>query len=173
MIPKHFEYILKAAAVCLMVLLFAGCKEEAAKSGKEVKTGEAQAPAQAPEISKPEAAAEAMKSLPTVTLTGVKIQSEPGAPSTKINIAASGAFGSNVVPKTEPVRLIAILHNATIGNAPKSIDVNNGTVKRVEIAQLDTGKAPAVRVTIGLDKKTAFRTIAGDSALTIEVKNVK
>lgn len=164
---KHFAHLLKLAAICLVALLFAGCKQEAANSDKGVKPGEAQAPAP------PGTAGEALKSLPTATLTGVKVQSVAGEPTTKINIGANGPFGSTVVPKTDPVRLIAILHNATVGDAPKKIDVNNGTVNSVEIAQLDTGKGSAVRITIGLDKKTDYRTIPGESALSIEVKNVK
>lgn len=167
MIPKHSACLVKFAAVCLIALLFAGCKEEGAQSEKGSKPGEAQAPTeQVP-------AGEALKSLSTATLTGVKIEGGAGAPMTTINIAASGPFGSNVVPKTDPVRLIAVLHNATIGETPKSIDVNNGTVNRVEIAQLDTGKAPAVRIAIGLDKKTKYRVVPGESTLTIEVQNVK
>lgn len=161
---KHFAHLLKFAAVCLIALLFTGCKEEGAQSEKGSKPGEAQAPVPA---------GETLKSLSTATLTGVKIQAVPGAPTTKILIAASGPFGSNVVPKTDPVRLVAVIHNASKGAAPENIDVNNGTVNRVEIAQLDTGKDSAVRITIGLDKKTEYRVVPGESALTIEVQNVK
>lgn len=173
MISKYFIRLSTYAAISLFVLGAAGCKEESALTEKGVKTEEAAKPIEAGKTANQEKSTEtvdALKSLPTVTLTGTKVQENPAGSSIRVTISASGAFGSNVVRKSDPERIIVIMHNANVGEAPRNIDVNDGTVNRVEIAQLDTGKAPAVRITIGLNKKTTYEVSPGESALVIDIK---
>lgn len=161
MISKYVIRLSTYAAISLFLLGAAGCKEESTVSEKGVKSEE---------VAKQ---AESAKSLPTVTLTGTNIQEHPSASSVRINITASGAFGSNVVHKSDPERIMVIMHNARIGETSKSIEVNDGTIRRVEIAQLDTGKGPAVRITIGLNKKTAYKVIPAESALFVDIEKIK
>lgn len=150
-------------AVSLVALAVAGCK------GEPEKAAQPQPVANTQETAAPEGS----KSLPTVTLTGAKVEAGPDKASTRISITASGPFGSNVVPKSDPERILVVLHNAKAGDVPKNIEINDGTVSGVEVAQLDTGKGPAVRITISLARKTAHRVIPGESALMIDVKKAK
>lgn len=173
MLSKYFIRLSTYAVISLFLLGAAGCKEESAVSEKGVKSEETVKPIEAGKTAPQEktaATVEALKSLPTVTLTGTKIQENPAGPSIRINISASGAFGSNVVRKSDPERIIVIMHNANAGESPRNIEVNDGTINRVGIAQLDTGKAPAVRITIGLSKKTSYEVSSGESVLMIDIK---
>lgn len=154
--------LVKLAAVCVVALSFCGCT---GKTKEPEKMAAAPAPvAQAPMT------LEQVNALPPVVLTGLKVIAVEGAPVTRIDIGASGAFGSNIVPKRDPVRLVAMVYNAEIGKAPKSIEVNDGTVKGVRIDQVPSGDRSAVRVTIELVKETMYRLTPGESAVSIEIK---
>lgn len=157
MIAQRNLHKLKGLAVFFALVAILGCKEEPP-------------PAAAPAKSLKPPTAEALTSLPTVTLTGIKVQTDPQAPTTRVIISASGAFGANVIPKSDPERLIVILHNAEKGQAPAEIEVNDGVIKGIEIAQLNTGKQTAVRETIRLNYKTDYKVIPGESLLTIEIR---
>lgn len=163
MIAKLGVRLPKGLSIILIALAIAGCRGEVEKAVQPQKPAAPTAPA----------APEALKSLPTVTLTGTKVQQIADKPFERVVITASGAFGSNVVRKSDPERIVVILHNAKIGDAPKSIEVNDGTISRVEIAQLDTGKGSAVRVTIGLAQKTTFEVVSAESALMIDIQKKK
>lgn len=166
MIAKLGVRLPKGLSIILIALAIAGCRGEVEKAVQPQKPAAPTAPT-AP------TAPEALKSLPTVTLTGTKVQQIADKPFERVVITASGAFGSNVVRKSDPERIIVIMHNAKIGEAPKSIEVNDGTISRVEIAQLDTGKGSAVRVTIGLAQKTTFEVVSAESALMIDIQKKK
>ena len=152
-IPQRVAWV----AICCMLFALAGCNGKEVQPEKSVKT----------ETKSPQ---EALKSLPTVTLTGVKLEDNGADHATRIIIAATGAFGSNVVQKTDPDRIIVILHNALVGEATKNIEVNDGTINRVEIDQLDTGKGKAVRLTIGLAGKTDYQVVPAEGAVMIDVR---
>ena len=115
-------------------------------------------------------AAEALKTLPTTVLTGVKVQKKDGSPYVVVALSASGAFGSNIVEKAGPDRLIVILHNMTKGEAPPQIAVHDGTIEQIDIAELDTGKGPAVKVTIGLTGKTAHDRTTAENSLLLQIR---
>lgn len=111
-----------------------------------------------------------LKSLPAVTLTGTNIREDLLESGVRVEITASGAFGSNVIAKSGPERIIVILHNAKKGVVPPKIEVNDGVISRVEIAQLDTGRGTAVRITIGLEKKTDYVVTPSINGLMIDVR---
>lgn len=152
----------KGLVLFLVALALAGCSGEAGKSVQPGKPGK-----QAPAVT-----SEALKALPTVTLNGAKVLHIIDSPFERVVISASGTFGSNVVQKTDPERIIVILHNALAGEAPNSIEVNDETISRVEIAQLDTGKNPAVRITIGLLGKSTYEVIPAERSLNIDIKKI-
>jgi hypothetical protein len=68
------------------------------------------------------------------------------------------------------LNVIVILHNAKKGQAPPGIDVNNGTINRVVIDQLNVGKGTAVRITIGLEHKTDYLVTPAANGLLIDVR---
>lgn len=163
MISKLESRQLLIIAVCLGMIVTAGCKngtEKAAQPEKETTSVNTISPAD-------------LKSLPTVTLTGTKIQENMGESAMRVEITASGAFGSNVVRKSDPERIIVVLHNATKGNAPPVIEVNNGVINRVAIDQLSVGHGTAVRITIGLEHKTDHRVTPEGNGLIIDVRKGK
>ena len=144
----------------LGIIVTAGCKggaEKVPQPEKETAPVKTMSPAE-------------LKSLPTVTLMGTKIQDNVIESAVRCEITASGAFGSNVVRKTGPELIIVILHNAKKGQAPPGIDVNNGTINRVTIDQLDVGKGTAVRITIGLEHKTDYLVTPAANSLIIDVR---
>lgn len=147
MILKFAAELVKCLCISLIVFSFAGCKNKVEKAVQE----------KGPE------------SKPVVTLTNVKVQNEPGMDQIKVIIATSGAFGYSVVPKSDPERIIAVIHNAKIGEFPNNIEVNNGTINKIETVQLDTGRGSAVRITIGLDRKTPHEPIPADGVLVIAI----
>jgi len=147
-------------AVCFGVIVTAGCKkgtEKAAQPEKETTSVNTMSPSD-------------LKALPTVTLTGTKIQENMSESEVRIEITASGAFGSNVVRKADPERIIVVLHNATKGNAPPVIEVNNGAINRVAIDQLNVGNGTAVRITIGLEPKADHVVTPAKNGLIIDVR---
>ncbi len=146
--------------ICLGVIGMAGCKERSEKVSQpenEIAPGKTAPP-------------QDLKSLPTVTLTGTKILENVIESAVRVEITASGAFGSSVIRKTDPERIIIILHNAKKGEVPPQIAVNDGIINLVEIAQLDTGKGAAVRITIGLDHKTDYAATPAVNGLVIDVR---
>lgn len=159
MMLRYGIQLLQSTAVCLAAFAVIGCSE---RSGKDAEHEKAPAPA--------ENVTSQLKSLPTVTLTGTKIQENLIESAVRVMITASGAFGSNVIRKTDPERIIIILHNAKKGEAPPIIEVNDGAINRVEIAQLDVGKGTAVRITIGLDRKTDYVVTPAVNGLMIDVR---
>lgn len=150
---KHNIHQIIIMTACLAVIGIAGCK------GKS-------------EASKPETAVTPamIRSLPTVELTGTKILENPALSTVGVEIIASGTFGSNVVPKNDPERIIVVLHNATKGKTPPEIKVNNGTINRVAIDELNTGKGTAVRITIGLVHKSDYVVTPVTNGLMIDVR---
>lgn len=160
MISKREIRRFLAIIISLGVIALAGCKdgsEKVPQPEKETAPVETMSPAE-------------VKSLPTVTLMGTKIQDNVIESVVRVEITASGAFGSNVVRKTEPERIIVILHNAKKGQAPPGIDVNNGTINRVVIDQLNVGQGTAVRITIGLEHKTDYLVTPAANGLIIDVR---
>jgi len=154
------------AAITLAAVFATGCNERTAASlGGAAKQ----------ENAAPQGGATLQQTLSSspVTLTGTKVLEDGASPTLSVRITATGPFGSNVVEKSDPQRIMVIMHNATIGEAPGSIEVNDGTVGKVEIAQLDTGKNPAVRITIGLLGKVPFKVVPGESALQLEIGKLK
>lgn len=131
--------------VALMLLSFAGCKEQEGKAVKETQ-GEA---------------------LPEVTLTDVKVDNASGAGATNVVIVASGTFQYSVVPKSDPERIIAVLHNTKTGNFPKALDINDGAISKIETVQLDTGRGPAAKITIHLKHKTPHEVVPTPGVLMI------
>lgn len=160
MISKHAIHWLLVIVLCLGAISLAGCKggsERVSQPEKDMAAGKPVSPAD-------------LKSLPTVTLTGTKIQDNLIESAVRVMITASGAFGSNIIRKAEPERIIIVLHNTKKGEAPPVIEVNDGTINRVEIAQLDVGKGTAVRITIGLDHKTDYVVTPAVNGLMIDVR---
>jgi len=160
MISKHEIRWLLVIIICLGVLALAGCKggsENVSQPEKETASVKTMSPAE-------------VKALPTVTLTGTKILENIIQSGVRVEITASGAFGSNVIRKTGPERIIVILHNAKKGEVPRQIAVNDGIINKIEIAQLDTGKGTAVRITIGLDHKTDYVVTPATNGLMIDVR---
>ena len=160
MISKHEIRRFLVSVICICVIALTGCKGGSDKVSQPAKET---APV---EIVSPED----LKSLPTVTLTGAKILENVVESAVRVEITASGAFGSNVVRKADPERIIVILHNAKKGEAPPGIDVNNGTINRVVIDQLNVGKGTAVRITIGLEHKTDYLVTPAANGLLIDVR---
>lgn len=162
MIKNNIVRIAKVSAICLGAVVFGGCAE---------KTGQTENAAK-PSLANPALPAthENPKALPEVTLTATKVEEYPADSVARVVIAASGPFGSNVVEKTDPNRIVVIMHNAKKGEAPQFIDVNDGTINRVEIDQLDTGNGTAVRITVGLDKKPEYRVTPAKSSLIIDFR---
>lgn len=152
----NYALLSRCVAICLLPLSFAGCN-------KPTQSGAVAKPAEA-------TASQSPSSLPAVTLSGAKVLQDPASPTVQVLITASGSFGSNVIRKSDPERLIVIMHNAQIGEAPEAIEVNDGTINRIEIAQLDSGKGPAARITVGLLAKSEYRVVPGEGALTLEIK---
>ena len=160
MIPKREIRRSVIVIICFSIIALAGCKggsEKVTQPDKEMTSGNAMSPAD-------------VKSIPAVVLTGAKIQEDPDASAVRVEIMASGLFGSNVVPKTDPERIIIVLHNATKGDMPPNIKVNKGTINHLEIAELNTGKGTAVRITIFLDHKSDYRVTPADNGLLIDVR---
>jgi hypothetical protein len=139
----------------------AGCKEEAKTKNAPQPGGD-----QLQAVDKAYA-------LPTVTLVGTKILETPGSPVVQVRIAASGPFGSNVTAQKNPDRLLIMVHNALVGKAPKSIEVNDGTINRVDIAQHKNGSQQAVGITVGLAGATSYRLVPEQSAVLLEIARVK
>ena len=111
-----------------------------------------------------------LKTLPRVSLSEIEVgESEDGAV-TRITITGGGTFVSNVIRKEDPERIILLIHNAEAGELAGSIEVNNGTVGRIEVAQLESGQGPAVRVTVGLAGKSDFRVVPAENALAVDVR---
>lgn len=146
--------------IIICVIALAGCKggpESVSQPEKETASVKTMSPAE-------------VKALPTVTLTGMKILDNIVESAVRVELTASGAFGSNVIRKTGPERIIVILHNAKKGEVPPQIAVNDGTINTVDIAQLDTGKGTAVRITIGLEHKTDYLVTPAVNGLKIDVR---
>lgn len=110
-----------------------------------------------------------LKAMPFVALTGLNIEGGTKSKLTRIVVKVSGNFLYNAVLKDNPGRLIVILHKTAKGKAPKKIEVNNGTVNKVEIVELDTGKGPAVRITIGLDRKIRYQAFPSNGSLVLDI----
>jgi hypothetical protein len=160
MISWHEIRRFLVGVICICVIVLAGCKGGSDKVLQPVK-----------ETAPVEMASSAdLKSLPTVTLTGTKILENVIESAVRVEITASGAFGSNVVRKDDPERIIIILHNAKKGEAPPIIAVNNGTINRVAIDQLNDGKGTAVRITIGLEHKADYLATPAVNGLLIDVR---
>jgi hypothetical protein len=146
--------------ICLGIIALSGCKkgpEKVSQPEKETAPVATLSPAE-------------VKALPTVTLTGTKILDNIIESAVRVEITTSGAFGSNVVRKAGPERIVVILHNAKKGQAPPGIDVNNGTINHVVIDQLNVGKGTAVRITIGLEHKTDYVVTPAANGLIIDVR---
>lgn len=154
------------AAITLLAASAAGCNEKTAASVDGAAKQESAAPLGAATLQ------QTLSSDP-VTLTSTKVLEDAASPTLSVKITATGPFGSNVVEKSDPQRIMVIMHNATIGEAPGSIEVNDGTVGKVDIAQLHAGKNPAVRITIGLLGKVPFKVVPGESALQLEIGKLK
>lgn len=154
----NYVLLSRCLAICLLPLSVAGCNKPT-QTGAAAKSVEAQV-------------SQAASTLPVVTLTGAKVLEDPASPTVQVRITADGPFGSNVILKSDPERIIVIMHNAKIGEAPEKVEVNDGTISRIEIAQLESGKGPAARVTVGLMAKTQYRVVPGDGALGLEIKKV-
>lgn len=153
----NYAVLSRYIGICLLPLAFASCNKQTTPTepaAKSVATVVSEAP----------------KALPFVTLSGIKVLPAPASPSLRVQIAASGPFGSNVIRKSDPERIIVIMHNAEIGKAPEKIEVNDGAISRIEIAQMDTGKGPAAKITIVLLVKSVFEVIPAESALILEIK---
>lgn len=150
-LQRHFT-------VSLMALLLAGC----------VAKPDTPPPDKAPEpVAKD--AAEAVRALPVVTLLEAKVIESANIPAKRVHITADGPFGSNVIKKSDPERIIVIVHNAQMGKVPQTIEVNDGTISRLETAQLDTGRSPAVRITIGLAGNADFKVVPDQSAIMVDI----
>lgn len=145
MILKFTAGLAKCLCISLIIFSFAGCKDKAEKAVQE----------------------KGPDSKPIVTLTNIKVQNDPGMSQIKVIIATSGTFGYSVVPKSDPERIIAVIHNAKLGDVPNKTEVNDGTINKIETVQLDTGRGPAVRITIGLDRKTPHEPMPADGVLVI------
>lgn len=160
MISKHEIQRLLVIVICLGVFVATGCKkgpDKAAQPGQEAAPTKTMSP-------------EELKSLPAVTLTGTKILDNVIESAVRVEITASGAFGSNIVRKADPERIIVILHNAKKGQAPPGIEVNNGTINRVAIDQLNAGKGTAVRIIIGLEHEADYHVTSADNGIMIDVR---
>ena len=158
MISKHEIRRLLSIIICMLAL--GGCKggsENVSQPEKETASVKTMSPAE-------------VKALPTVTLTGTKIRENILKSAVRVEITASGAFGSNVIRKAGPERIIIILHNAKKGEVPPQIAVNDGTINMIDIAQLDTGKGTAVRITIGLDHDADYVVTPAVNGLKIDVR---
>lgn len=145
------------AAITLLLLGVAGCKENSVVAEKTA-------------ANQPEPGMSDPPKLPVVTLAGAKVLQDAGSPTEVVQISATGPFGSNIIPKQDPDRIVVIVHNANIGDAPARVEVNDGTITNLEIAQLNSGKGPAAKITIGLTAKTEHRVVPGESMLSVEVK---
>lgn len=180
------------SSICLAAILFAGCQEQKEKpveTGKSVEAGKAAEPAEPVEAGKPAPPAspahevsilppghpalaprQDLKSLPRVSLAEINVQESEDGSVTRITIAGGGTFASNVIRKEDPDRIILLIHNAEAGELAGSIEVNNGTVGRIEVAQIESGQGPAVRVTIGLTENTEYRVVPADKELVVDVR---
>lgn len=190
------------AAICLAATLLAGCGERKeqppATESAPVAPAPQTTPAPQPDVSLPApssklppghptvapsklppghpatAPQQDIKTLPKVTLGELNVQESEDGAVTRITITAGGNFGSNVIRKENPDRIIMIIHNAVAGDLVGTLQVNNGTVGRIEVAQLESGQGPAVRVTIGLAGKNEYQVVPGDKSLNVEIsKRVK
>jgi hypothetical protein len=161
---------LMAITAGLLLLTATGCKDKIdtpAPPPERLSTGAPPHPVEALSPAAPKPGT--MKTMPSVVLTGLKILGGPQSDLTSIDIKASGNFLYNVVLKDSPGRLIVVLHKTARGKAPEKIEVNNGTVNRVAIAELDTGKGPAVKITIGLDRKIRYQAIPSNGSLLLNI----
>lgn len=142
-----------------VMLVVAGCKGKEALPGTSLQVESKPSP-------------DASKQLPKVTLTGADLTEDAVNHCYRINISASGTFNANVIEKADPDRIVVIMHNAEKGIVPSISQVNNKTIKSIETAQLDTGRGPAVRITITLTGAALYRTVSSDGSMVIEVKMI-
>lgn len=149
--------IQRILTLLVTLLVISGCNE---------KTGASKPPEM------PQKYAEKLESQPAkpLILAGIKIEDDAGLQAKKIIITASGPFQFNVVPKADPDRILVVLHNTTTGKNAGTIKVGDGTISSVETVQLDTGKAPAVRITIGLQKKADYKVIPGEGSMAVAIR---
>lgn len=139
------------------VVLFTGCKEKD-KASKQSEPPQKQADQVAARIVQP------------LVLEGIKIEDDPALQAKKVIITASGPFQSNVVPKADPDRILVVMHNTTVGKNAGTIKVADGVIGSLETVQLETGKDPAVRLTIALQTKAAYKVIPGEGSLVIALR---
>lgn len=105
-----------------------------------------------------------------MSLSEIEVGENEDGSVTRITIAGSGTFASQVIRKEDPERIILLIHNAEAGDLVGSIEVNNGTVGRIEVAQLESGQGPAVRITVGLAGKSEFRVVPAENALAVDLR---
>lgn len=142
----------------LAALFLAGCMEPETPPAEKTPQPVAQDPENA------------IKASPTVTLVEAKAVKSPGSSSVRVHISATGPFGFNVIKKSDPERIIVIVHNAQIGNIPQIIEVNDGAISRLETAQLNTGRNQAARITIGLTGKADYQVVTDENAIMVDIK---
>jgi len=166
--PGKFNQMIRIAGVFLILLSFAGCKEKVDKPAPPEK------PLMQTELPEPK---EPLKqespqpeTMPAVTLTALKINEDYTNNLTWLDISASGTFLHNIVLKEHPERIIIVLHNTKKGKAPSKLTVNNGTITEIGIDELATGKGAAVRITVGLSRKTDYKVHASGEGLIMNIR---
>jgi hypothetical protein len=178
------------SSICLAAVLFTGCQEQKTKSEDPAETGKTEKPAEsgspaplAPMAPVPAAPpthpaspdhpaqpAPKLEGLQRVKLTEIEVgESEDGAV-TRITLTGDGPFASNVIRKENPERIILLIHKAEAGDLVGAMEVNNGTVGRIEVAQLESGQGPAVRITADLLGKIDYRVAPADKALALDIR---
>jgi hypothetical protein len=176
------------SSICLAALLLAGCQEQKTKTEDSAVSGNPEKPATsgppAPldpvpsvtppthpvSLDQPARPVPDLESLQRINLTEIEVgESEDGAV-TRITLAGDGPFGSNVIRKENPERVILLIHNADAGDLVGDIEVNNGVINRIEVAQLESGKGPAARVTVGLTGKSEFNVAPAENGLLIDFR---
>jgi len=174
---KNYRQMVAITGTVFMLFIFSGCKGKTDAPPPSAEKPAVQAKPVPPE--KPAGTSEALKpggptsgihgAMPSISLTGLKITEDDSRNLTMFHITLSGDFLYNVVQKADPDRIMVVLHKTTKGKAPEKIEVNNGTISRVEIAELNTERGAAVRITIRLTGKTTYDVLPLDKALYISV----